>query len=132
MEGGREGAQLSVTVSTVQASRPGQLVASAADLGTKIAALDSVLAAQRQALAQLRASWQGGAAAAAVARAEQNLDRQEELRARLSALQQALHSGGTRLGFTRSGLLAIVDSLRAVGWQGADDGTATPPPPPAT
>ncbi len=52
-------------------------------------------------------------------------------RARLAALQRALHSGGTRMGFTRNGLSAIVESLRGIGWQVADDGTATPPPVPA-
>jgi hypothetical protein len=119
---------LSVTVSTVQASRPEQLVAAAVDLGGRISALDAVMAAQRQALADLRASWQGQAAAAAVARAEQDLNRQEDLRARLSALRQALQSGGTQLSFTRSGLLSVVEMLRRTGWQVADDGTATPPP----
>ena len=121
---------MSVTVSTVQASQPAQLVASAVDLGTRIAALDTVLAAQRQALAELRGSWQGRAGDAAVARAERNLDRQEELRARLSALQRALQSGGTRMEFTRAGLVSIVGSLRAFGWLVAEDGTATPPPVP--
>ncbi len=122
---------MSVTVSMVQASRPGQLVASAAELGTKITALDTVLAAQRHALAGLRGSWRGQAAEAAIVRAERNLDRQEELRARLAALQQALRSGGARLGFTRTGLLSIVESLRATGWRVGEDGTATPPPVPA-
>lgn len=121
---------MSVTVSTVQASRPDQLVASAADLGAKITTLDATMAAQRQALAHMRSSWQGRAAAAAIIKAEQNLNRQEELRARLSALQQALRSGGTQMAFTRSGLLATVGMLRAVGWQVADDGTATAPPQP--
>lgn len=117
-----------MTVSTVQASRPEQLVASAADLGTKIATLDTTMATQRQALAQMRASWQGQAASAAIIKAEQNLNRQEELRARLSALQRALNAGGIQMGFTRNGLLATVGMLRAVGWQVSDDGTATPPP----
>ncbi|MBU9762255.1 alpha/beta hydrolase [Mycobacterium sp. TNTM28] len=119
---------MSVTVSTVEASRPQQLVAAAADLGTKISTLDATMNAQRQALAQLRASWEGQAASAAIAKAEQNLDQQEELRARLSALQQALQSGGTQMGYLRTGLLATVEMLRAVGWEVADDGTATPPP----
>lgn len=117
-----------MTVSTVQASRPEQLVAAAADLGTKIVTLDATMTTQRQALAHMRTSWQGQAASAAIIKAEQNLNRQEELRARLSALQQALNAGGIQLGFTRNGLLATVGMLRAVGWQIADDGTATPPP----
>ena len=119
---------MSVTVSTVQASRPEQLVASAAELGTKISTLDATIAAQRQALAHMRASWQGRAASAAISKAEQNLNRQEELRARLSALRQALQSGGTQMASTRTALLSVVEMLRAVGWQVADDGTATAPP----
>jgi hypothetical protein len=119
---------LSVTVSTVQASRPEHLVASATDLGTKIAALDATMAAQRQELAHMRASWQGLAASAAIIKAEQDLNRQEELRARLSALRQALNAGGIQMAFTRNGLLATVAMLRAVGWQVSDDGTATAPP----
>ncbi|ANE78364.1 alpha/beta hydrolase [Mycobacterium adipatum] len=119
---------MSVTVSTVQASRPEQLVAAATELGTKIAALDTTMAAQRQALAQMRAGWQGQAASTAIIKAEQNLNRQEELRARLSALRQALTTGGIQLGFTRNGLLTTVAMLRAVGWQVAEDGAATAPP----
>lgn len=121
---------LSVTVSTVEASRPDRLLTAAADLGGRIAALDSAMTTQRQALATMRSWWQGQAARAAILKAEQNLDRQEELRARLSALQQVLRSGGTQLSFTRTGLLSVVEMLRAVGWQVADDGTATPPPAP--
>ena len=123
-----KGSKLSVTVSTVEASRPEQLVASASVLGGKISALDAVVASQRQALSVLRESWQGQAATAAVAKAEHNLDQQEELRARLSALQQALQSGGGRLSSTRTALVSFVTGLRSTGWQVADDGTATPPP----
>jgi hypothetical protein len=130
MERRREEGRLSVTVSTVQASRPEQLVAAASDLGARISALDAVMAAQRQALAHMRASWQGQAASAAVAKAEQDLNRQEELRARLAALQHALRSGGGQMAFTRSGLLSVIAMLRSTGWQVADDGTTTPPPMP--
>lgn len=119
---------MSVTVSTVQASQPQRLIASAADLGTKISALDAAMTDQRRALAHLREAWQGQAANAAMARAEQNLNQQEELRARLGALQRALQSGGSQLDSTRTGLLAVVGVLRAAGWRVADDGTATPPP----
>ncbi|MGE2835425.1 alpha/beta hydrolase [Mycobacterium sp. SMC-4] len=119
---------MSVTVSTVLASRPEQLLASAAELGTQIAALDVTMDGQRQALTRLRESWEGRAAAAAIVTAEQDLNRQEELRARLSALRQALDAAGTQLSFARSGLLTVVSMLRATGWHVADDGTATPPP----
>ena len=119
---------MSVTLSTVEASRPEQLVASASDLGARISVLDATIAAQRQSLAHLGAAWQGQAADAAIAKAQQNLDQQEELRARLSALQQALQTGGAQLSEARTALLDIVDTLRGTGWQVADDGTATPPP----
>lgn len=122
------GSELSVTVSTVQASQPEQLVTAASDIRGKISSLDAAIASQRQALAHLRASWQGKAATAAVAKAEQNLDRQEELRARLSALQEALQSGGSQLSSARTAVLFVVEMLRGTGWQVADDGTATPPP----
>ncbi|BBY27242.1 alpha/beta hydrolase [Mycolicibacterium sediminis] len=120
-----------MTVSTVEASRPDRLVAAASDLGGKISALDAEIASQRQALAALRASWQGQAATAAIAKAEQTLNQQEDLRARLSALQQVLRSGGTQMSETRTALLVVVEMLRHTGWQVADDGTATPPPFPA-
>lgn len=119
---------MSVSLSVVEASDPDGLADAAGRLGEKIGHLDTLMARQRRALADLRADWQGRAAAAAIAKAEANLDRQEELRARLQALQEALQSGGSHLSSTRRALLMLVQSLRATGWQVADDGTCSPPP----
>ena len=117
-----------MSVSTVEASHPERLVDAAGQLGGKIAQLDTVMADQRRALTELRASWEGQAADAAVARAERDLDRQEALRARLMALQTALQSGGAQLSSTRTAVMSVVNMLRGAGWQVADDGTATAPP----
>ncbi|MGE2714234.1 alpha/beta hydrolase [Mycolicibacterium litorale] len=119
---------MTVSLSVVESSDLDGLVDAAARIGEKVTHLDSLMAQQRHALAELRANWQGRAAAAAIARAEANLDQQEALRARLQALRSALTSGGSQLSSTRRGLLMLVHSLRATGWQVADDGACTPPP----
>lgn len=122
---------MAVSVSAVEASRPERLVAAADRLGHKIAQLEGIMADQRRASNELRQSWEGTAADAATARAERDLDRQEDLRARLRAIEQALQSGGARLSATRSGLVSVVGLLRGTGWRVSDDGTASPPPLPA-
>ncbi len=50
------------------------------------------------------------------------------LRGRLQALQTALHSGCSQLSSARDAVLTVVNGVWAVGWQVADDGTATLPP----
>lgn len=119
---------MTVSLSVVEASNPDGLVDAAGRIRERITHLDALMSQQRQALAELRANWQGRAAAAAVAKAEANLDQQETLRARLQAVQAALQSGGAQLASTRRGLLMLVNTLRATGWRIADDGTCTPPP----
>ncbi|KUI39057.1 alpha/beta hydrolase [Mycobacterium sp. GA-2829] len=119
---------MSVSLAVVEGSNPDGLIDAAARIGEKITALDTVMAQQRHTLAELRGNWKGRAADAAITRAEANLDQQAELRARLSALQTALQTGGAQLSSTRRGLLMLVKTLRAAGWQVADDGTCTPPP----
>ncbi|WP_226862933.1 WXG100 family type VII secretion target [Mycolicibacterium baixiangningiae] len=118
---------MTVSLSVVETSNPDGLIDAAGQIREKITHLDTLLTQQRRALAELRANWLGKAAAAAIAKAEANLDQQETLRARLRALQSALQSGGTQLSSTRRGLLMLVNTLRATGWQVADDGTCTPP-----
>jgi uncharacterized protein YukE len=119
---------VSVSVSTVEASNPDALTTAAGQLTTKIGQLDTTIAAQRQALAQLKASWQGTASDAAVAKAERDLAKQETLSARLQALQTALQNGGSQLWSARSGMLQVVGMLRGTGWTVTDDGRAIPPP----
>jgi uncharacterized protein YukE len=118
---------VSVSLSTVEASDPDSLTAAAAALGAKISALDAGLSAQRQAIAYLSEAWQGNAADAALARAEQAIDRQEELRARLVEIRHALEAGGARMESARGGLMRMVGMLRATGWSVSEDGTASPP-----
>lgn len=121
------------SISLVAASHPESLLTAAAQLGGKIAQLDSAIAGERQVIAALRGAWSGSAADAAVARAERHLAELQGLRGRMLACQAALQRGGAQLSSTRTGLLSVVSALRALGWQVADDGTCTAPPflPPA-
>lgn len=119
---------MTVSLSVVEASNPDGLIDAAGGIRERITRLDALMTRQRQALADLRADWRGTAASAAITKAEANLDQQEELRARLQAVQSTLQTGGSHLSSTRRGLLMLVDTLRATGWRVADDGTCTPPP----
>ncbi|MDT5400044.1 MAG: hypothetical protein QOK33_3275 [Mycobacterium sp.] len=116
-----------VSLSTIEASNPDSLTSAAAELGDKISSLGASLDVQRHAVAQLRDAWEGSAADAALRRAEQAIDRQEELRARLVGIQRALCSGGAHMASTRAGLMRIVGTLRATGWAVGEDGTTFPP-----
>jgi uncharacterized protein YukE len=116
------------SVSQVAASQPDTLLTAAAQLGDRIGELDAAIAGQRQVIAQLRGSWAGSAADAAVARAERHIADMDQLRGRLVACRAALQRGGAQLSSARAGLVSIVSGLRALGWRVADDGTCTPPP----
>jgi Alpha/beta hydrolase len=118
---------VSVSLSTVEASNPDWLTSAAAELGDKISSLDASLDVQRHAVAQLLQAWEGSAADAAVRRAEQAIDRQDELRARLVGIARALSTGGAHLASARAGLMRIVGILRATGWTVGEDGTTFPP-----
>lgn len=122
-----EGVALSVTVSMVEASNPQGLTSAAGRLGVTIGELDAVIATQREALARLRAAWQGAGSEAAIAKAEQNLTIQLQLRSRLETVQKALSTRGAQLGATRDGLMGLVDVLRGTGWTVTDDGRAIAP-----
>lgn len=58
---------MTVSLSVVEASDPDGLVDAAGRLGEKIGHLDTLMVQQRQALADLRANWQGRAAAVTAA-----------------------------------------------------------------
>jgi len=118
---------VSVSLSTIEASNPDSLTSAAAELGDKISSLEASLDVQRHAVAQLREAWEGSAADAAWRRAEQAIDRQEELRARLVGIRRALCSGGAHMASARAGLMRIVGTLRATGWAVGEDGTTFPP-----
>ncbi|WP_137145564.1 WXG100 family type VII secretion target [Mycolicibacterium sp. CR10] len=115
----------------MEASRPGGLSESAAQLVDKLAQLDQTIASQHHAMRQLRGAWQGRGADAALSRARRDLAAQRQLRGRLGAVQSALTSAGSQLSSIRSAIVAIVEGLRARGWQVTDIGAAIAPPSPA-
>jgi uncharacterized protein YukE len=119
---------MSVSVSLVEATRPEELTTAARNLGGKVAQLNSIIDAQRNALRDLQGGWEGEASQAALARAERDLAMQTGFRDRLAQAQQILQTGGTHLAQARSALLGIVSTLRGQGWQVSDNGIATPPP----
>ncbi|MGE2832774.1 WXG100 family type VII secretion target [Mycobacterium sp. SMC-4] len=118
---------MSVTVSEVEASRPDDVIAAADRLRGKVGDLDTAIGEQRRQLEIMRRHWQGAGADAAIAKGEQELARQQHLRARLHLMAETLQRGGTRLGRIRTALLAVVEPLRRTGWRISDDGVATPP-----
>lgn len=118
---------MSASVSVVEASNPQGLTSAAGQLGGKISSLDAILDTQRRAMPELREWWQGAAADAAIRKAEQAINRQEDLRARLVTVQNALSSGGANMGSVRDGVVRLVGGLHAVGWTIGEDGTAEPP-----
>jgi hypothetical protein len=116
------------SISAVEASQPERLISAAADVGAMATQLDNLIATQRDSITALRDGWSGGAADAAIARGEQSLAIQEELRDRLQTLQGVLASGGQQLNSARTALLDMVSELRGQGWEVSDDGITTPPP----
>lgn len=124
----RDNQFMAISISAVEASQPDRLITAAAEVGTMASQLDSLIASQRDSVAELRKSWSGSAADAAIARGEQNLANQEALREKLQTLQRVLSSGGGQLNSARTALLDMVGALRGQGWQITDDGVTTPPP----
>ncbi|MGE2833849.1 alpha/beta hydrolase [Mycobacterium sp. SMC-4] len=115
-----------VTISTVEASDPPALTASAEQLRAKATALTDEIARQRHALATMRDAWQGAAADAATARAEADLDRQQLTVTRLNTMATALASAGANLGALRTEILAMANQAAMLGAVVDDDGTVTP------
>ncbi|MEV0669447.1 alpha/beta hydrolase [Mycobacterium sp. NPDC050441] len=116
---------MSVSISQVEASHPEALVQSGADIGTRAATLAAQMDQQRATIDQLRASWTGTSADAAIAGATASLERMQRLHDSLSALRSALQDGGTELVQQRSRIVGTVDKLKGQGWQVADDGTVS-------
>ena len=104
-----------MSVSTVEASHTKALTAAAAQLGTTITELDTLIADQRRSLDDLETSWRGQASTAAIANGEADLLNQTALRERMQAMQSAVRSGGNHLSSAREAVLTVVTGLRAVG-----------------
>lgn len=113
-------------MSTVRASQPQALIDAAGEMGGKIDALQAVIDGERTQLERLQNAWEGDAAAAAVAKGRQLIAEQEKFRARLVQMQTALRDGGEQLDALRSAIVTMADTLAAMGFSVADDGTVTP------
>lgn len=116
---------MTATISLVAESQPDGLISAAARLTASIASLEAQIAAQRGALAQLTSGWQGDAARAAVALAEKNIQRQQQLKSRLLAVQSALNSGGGQLSSLRTHILGAAGQATSLGGVVGDDGTVS-------
>ncbi|MGV0653709.1 WXG100 family type VII secretion target [Mycolicibacterium thermoresistibile] len=114
---------MSATISLVEAADPQGLTAAAAQLQTKITHLDTIITAERSALAALAGGWEGTAADAALARGEQHLAQQEQLRTRLTSLQATLADAGANLSALRTRILDVAAQTRSLGGLVGDDGT---------
>lgn len=117
---------MSVSISTVRATRPDRLVDAAETLGRVHAELQTVIAGERELLSALHQGWTGEAATTALTTGLSDIARQERTARGLQNLRSALQNGGMQLGALRDGLLDLVSSLERFGFAVADDGTVTP------
>jgi hypothetical protein len=106
---------MTATISLVEATHPDGLTAAAGRMQASVVALDTQISAQQRAVAELRGGWQGAGAATAGARAEQDLQRQQRLRAQLSAVQAALSAGGPNLNALCGHILSLAAQARMLG-----------------
>jgi WXG100 family type VII secretion target len=116
------------SISVVQASQPDRLAHAAAQAGQSASRVEQQLTAGRQALARMRAGWEGAASDAASASAERTFVRQQKIAGALQRMQSALSSGGGQLSGTRTAIVDNVTRLEQVGYQVADDGTVSVKP----
>lgn len=114
-----------VSISQVEAAKPEALVQSGTDIADRASVLAAQMDQQRAVIDNLRSSWTGTSADAAITSATASLERMQRLHDSLTALRTALQTGGADLVQQRSGILDSVDRLRGQGWQVADDGTVS-------
>ncbi|BBX89328.1 WXG100 family type VII secretion target [Mycolicibacterium boenickei] len=115
----------SVTISVVEASRPEQLVAEAANMGRAATAVAAQMDSHRGVVSKLRNAWEGSSADAAVRSADETTVRQQKLHDTLTRTQTALRDGGNQLGATRKTIVDNVAQLKQQGWDVFDDGTVS-------
>ncbi|OCB53565.1 hypothetical protein A5722_23995 [Mycobacterium vulneris] len=115
----------SVTVSVVEASRPEQLAAEAANVGRAATAVAAQMDSHRGIVSKLRNAWEGSSADAAVRSADETTVRQQKLHDTLTRTQEALQSGGSQLAATRQTIVDNVAQLKQQGWDVSDDGTVS-------
>ncbi|MET0995697.1 MAG: alpha/beta hydrolase, partial [Mycobacterium sp.] len=116
---------MTVTIPQVEASRPEALAQSGAALGQSASGLATQIRAQRATLDTLRASWQGSASDAAIAKAAPTLEQMQRIQDAMTRAQSVLQDGGDQLAQTRTNILQTAGQLRQQGWQVAPDGTVS-------
>jgi hypothetical protein len=83
-------------------------------LGASFASLAAQISVQREAPAQLTSDWRGGAALAALVRAEKNLQQQLQLQMGLQAMQLVLKTGSGQLSALRTHILGTAGHATAL------------------
>ena len=116
---------MTVTIPQIEASRPEALAQSGAALGQSASGLATQIRAQRATLDTLRASWQGSASDAAIAKAAPTLEQMQRIQDAMTRAQSVLQDGGDQLAQTRTNILQTAGQLRQQGWQVAPDGTVS-------
>ncbi|MDH6194384.1 pimeloyl-ACP methyl ester carboxylesterase/uncharacterized protein YukE [Mycobacterium frederiksbergense] len=116
---------MTVTVAQVEASRPEALTQSAGDLSQAAAGLQTQIERQQATIDSLRSQWSGTASSAAIASAEHNLRRMQEMHSAMTQAQSVLAAGGTQLTEMRSQIVHTVAQLQNQGWQVSPDGTVS-------
>ncbi|MBS9534372.1 alpha/beta hydrolase [Mycobacterium sp. M1] len=117
---------MTVSVSTVKASRPSTLIDAAGDMSGKISQLETVIAGEREDLARLQQSWQGDAAGAGLNKGLQLIGKEERFLTRLRALESALENGGDQLSALRRAIVEMVETLAKLGFSVSDAGVVEP------
>ncbi|WP_237569072.1 alpha/beta hydrolase [Mycolicibacterium lacusdiani] len=116
---------MSLTISAVRASRPGELRQAGLDVADAVGALAAQECSHRAAVHGLRATWHGPASDAATRVAESTTERMAVVFAALTRLQSALRTGSDALTSERSAILYAVDRLDGQGWSVAPDGSVS-------
>lgn len=115
----------SVTISVVEASNPDAVVAAADDVGRAASTVKTQVESHAKVSGDLRNGWEGEAATAALAAADDITTRQQKLNDALTRTQTALRDGGSQLSATRQTIVSNVAQLKQQGWDVADDGTVS-------
>ncbi len=115
-----------MSIATVRAAQPGELVAAADVMRAKHSELHAIIAGEREMLSYLGDKWTGDAAGAAIAKGLAGIAVQDRIARRLLNLESALRNGGLQMGALRDALLDLVSSMERFGFAVAEDGTVTP------
>jgi hypothetical protein len=119
---------MTLTITAVRASRPGELTRIGLDVAEAVGALAAHTSSHRAAVHGLRATWHGPASDAATGVADSMAERMAVVHAALTRLQAALHTGSAALTAERTAIVHAVDRLDGQGWSVAPDGSVSVQP----